>query len=102
MCNQELRPTYRPHTTLAPPPLVSWDDSVHYFALLISLTVCLVVFLVVISYVYLRYKRAEMSRQAYLRSAAFLSRPTLDGLMDQTSGSGSGLPLLVQRTIAKI
>ncbi|KAI5711635.1 hypothetical protein M8J75_001959 [Diaphorina citri] len=101
MCNQELRPTYRPHTTLAPPPLVSWDDSVHYFALVISLTVCLVVFLVVISYVYLRYKRAEMSRQAYLRSAAFLSRPTLDGLMDQTSGSGSGLPLLVQRTIAK-
>lgn len=101
MCNQQLRPTYRPRTTPAPVH-DPWDDSVHYLALIISLTVCLTVFLLLITYVYLRYKRAEIDRQTYLMNHhIFLNRNTLGGLMDQTSGSGSGLPLLVQRTIAK-
>ena len=57
---------------------------------------------------YLRYKKREDRRQRYLRDVrhkpdTFLDRHggTLSDLIEQSSGSGSGLPLLVQRTIAK-
>ena len=66
-------------------------------------------------FAYLRYKKREDSRQQkYLqtnaqRTADAESHPTnaysgssvLADLIEQSSGSGSGLPLLVQRTIAK-
>lgn len=43
-----------------------------------------------------RYKKKEDSRQVYLSRDMYLSSShTLKNLIDQSSGSGSGLPLLV-------
>ena len=85
------------------------DPSVYHVALLVSLTICLVVFILLVTFAYLRYKHREDRRQRYMaessgaRSEEFggPGTSTLSELIDQSSGSGSGLPLLVQRTIAK-
>jgi len=58
MCNKALTPQYKPVTT-TPPPGMSYDDSIHYIALIISITVCLIAFLVIVAYYYLRYKKRE-------------------------------------------
>lgn len=65
-------------------------------------------FIVLVAYWYLRYKKREDSRQKYMKTAqndpeAFLSghQGSIWDMIEQSSGSGSGLPLLVQRTIAK-
>ena len=89
-------------------------------ALLVSLTLCFVLLVVFVTIMYLRFKKREdkekKSKQRYHRTA--MSDPdvgalfgsgglgsgfgnTLSELIEQSSGSGSGLPLLVQRTIAK-
>ena len=88
-------------------------------ALLVSLTLCFVLLVVFVALVYLKFKQredSEKTRQKYHRTAltdpdgnAFsgggggggIGGGTLSQLIDQSSGSGSGLPLLVQRTIAK-
>ena len=77
-----------------------------------------VIFIILIVFAYLRYKKREDSRQqkflktnaqraADAESHAYSSgnggghSSVLADLIEQSSGSGSGLPLLVQRTIAK-
>merc|ERR1712079_709684 len=86
------------------------DPSVYHVALLVSLTICLVIFILLVTFAYLRYKHREDRRQRYMaetgvsRTEDFGGMPgtsTLSELIDQSSGAGSGLPLLVQRTIAK-
>lgn len=105
LCNQYLTPMYRPRPTLAPAPPITLHDAMPYIALLVSFTVCIVVFLIIIACFYLRYKKKEESGKLYLvegsKDAYLTSSHTLQDLIDQSSGSGSGLPLLVQRTIAK-
>ncbi|XP_075238301.1 serine/threonine receptor kinase thickveins isoform X2 [Lycorma delicatula] len=105
LCNQDLRPTYQPRSTPSPSPNLSFEEAVPYIVLLVSLTVCFIIFLIIITCVYLRYKKREEGRQLYLmqgsRDAYLATSNTLQDLIDQSSGSGSGLPLLVQRTIAK-
>lgn len=71
-----------------------------------SLTICLTVFLVIVTFVYIRYrKREDQRKQQYLvknqRNSNYLPNASLNDWIEQSSGSGSGLPLLVQRTIAK-
>ena len=105
LCNQYLYPSYTP--TPSQDPVFESPDTFH-IALLISLSICLVIFIILVTFAYLRYKKREDRRQRYLRDVrhkpdTFLDRHggTLADLIDQSSGSGSGLPLLVQRTIAK-
>ncbi|KAH0615855.1 hypothetical protein JD844_026442 [Phrynosoma platyrhinos] len=84
------------------------EGNAHHKALLISVTVCSVLIVLIIIFCYFRYKRQE-SRP--LRYSIGLEQdetyiPPGESLKDlieqsQSSGSGSGLPLLVQRTIAK-
>ncbi|XP_028836010.1 bone morphogenetic protein receptor, type IBb isoform X2 [Denticeps clupeoides] len=100
-CNRDLRPTL--------PPLQSQSFvgiSTHYLALLISVTICSFLILLVL-FCYFRSRR-QGSRPRYSLSLeqddSFI--PVGESLKDlieqsQSSGSGSGLPLLVQRTIAK-
>ncbi|XP_008422472.1 bone morphogenetic protein receptor, type IBb [Poecilia reticulata] len=102
-CNVNLRPTL--------PPLVTSeyvDSSIQYIALFISVTVCSI-FCVVLVLCYFRYKR-QTSQPPYsidLEQDETYIPPgeTLKDLIEHSrsagSGSGSGLPLLVQRTIAK-
>ena len=110
LCNKELTPLYEPtpdELDTVPEPL---DPSVYHVALLVSLTICLVIFILLVTFAYLRYKHREDRRQRYMaetgvsRTEDFGGMPgtsTLSELIEQSSGSGSGLPLLVQRTIAK-
>jgi len=106
LCNKELAPIYQTRPETAP---ATMDPSVYHVALLVSLTICLVVFILLVTFAYLRYKHREDRRQRYMAEseasrASELGGPgasTLSELIDQSSGSGSGLPLLVQRTIAK-
>merc|ERR1719319_616914 len=90
----------------------SLDPSVYHVALLVSLTICLVIFILLVTFAYLRYKHREDRRQRYMEESSNGGRSgqqelgmpgasTLSELIEQSSGSGSGLPLLVQRTIAK-
>lgn len=67
------------------------------------MVVCIAAFLIVILAVYVTYKRRERTRkQACLIESMRCSQTSpLADLVEQSSGSGSGLPLLVQRTIAK-
>ncbi|ELK37607.1 Bone morphogenetic protein receptor type-1B [Myotis davidii] len=83
------------------------DGSVHHKALLISVTVCSFLLVLIILFCYFRYKRQE-ARPRYSigleQDETYI--PPGESLKDlieqsQSSGSGSGLPLLVQRTIAK-
>ena len=62
-----------------------------------------------IAFVYLRYKRREDRRQKYVRAAqkdpdSFVKMHpgTLSDLIEQSSGSGSGLPLLVRQKMSHL
>lgn len=112
LCNKELAPVYEPRREDdgdVGEDLV--DPSVYHLALLVSLTVCLVLFILLLTFAYLRFKQREDRRQRYIAEAGgggkgredfgLPGTSTLSELIDQSSGSGSGLPLLVQRTIAK-
>ncbi|XP_023659489.2 bone morphogenetic protein receptor type-1A-like isoform X1 [Paramormyrops kingsleyae] len=99
-CNQDLQPTL-------PPLMEEGPDSVHWLVFLISLTVCCCALVAIMVICYYRYK-GQTERQCYHgdleKDEVFI--PVGESLKDlihhsQSSGSGSGLPLLVQRTIAK-
>ncbi|KAI9521864.1 Bone morphogenetic protein receptor type-1B [Dissostichus eleginoides] len=101
-CNKNLHPTLPP---LKPPIYV--DGKIHHMALLVSVTVCSIILALIIVFCYFRYKR-QKSRPRYSigleQDESYIpSGESLRELIEQSqsSGSGSGLPLLVQRTIAK-
>uniref|UniRef100_A0A182SK22 receptor protein serine/threonine kinase n=1 Tax=Anopheles maculatus TaxID=74869 RepID=A0A182SK22_9DIPT len=104
LCNQDLKPNYSPRTTTTPePPLVN-TNTMPLFALVISIAFCLGLLVLVLGAIYCMYRRREKRKPAYLMNSLYNTTnghmPIAD-LVEQTSGSGSGLPLLVQRTIAK-
>ncbi|KAJ6646190.1 Bone morphogenetic protein receptor type-1B [Pseudolycoriella hygida] len=102
-CNKLVHPQYIPRTTTeAPPPPVN-NSNVYLLALVGSMLVCVVACVVIIAALYLIQKRREgKRRQACLIESVRSSHTSpLTCLVERTSGSGSGLPLLVQRTIAK-
>ena len=113
LCNQDLVPMYTPTPDIEDNVMDSLDPSVYHVALLVSLTICLVIFILLVTFAYLRYKHREDRRQRYMEESsqrgggeemgggAMPGASTLSELIEQSSGSGSGLPLLVQRTIAK-
>ena len=114
-CNRRLTPMYDPTPTedLEDPGrdgILSGMGEAASLALLGSLTLCFVLLVIFVAFVYLRFKKREDSSQRkYMRTACSdpdggtlsLHGGTLSELLEQSSGSGSGLPLLVQRTIAK-
>ena len=113
LCNQDLVPMYTPTPDIEDTVMDSLDPSVYHVALLVSLTICLVIFILLVTFAYLRYKHREDRRQRYMEESSqrgggeemggggMPGASTLSELIEQSSGSGSGLPLLVQRTIAK-
>uniref|UniRef100_A0A8C5E2N3 Serine/threonine-protein kinase receptor n=1 Tax=Gouania willdenowi TaxID=441366 RepID=A0A8C5E2N3_GOUWI len=101
-CNKNLHPTLPP---LKPPLYV--DGKIHHMALLISVTVCSIILVGIIVFCYFRYKRQE-SRPRYTigleQDETYI--PPGESLKDlieqsQSSGSGSGLPLLVRYQMVK-
>ncbi|XP_038164261.1 bone morphogenetic protein receptor, type IAa isoform X3 [Cyprinodon tularosa] len=97
-CNENLRPTL--------PPQVPMEISSHWLAFIISMTVCCCTLICLTIVFYYRYKW-QTERDRYpkdLEQEVFIrGGESLKDLIhqSQSSGSGSGLPLLVQRTIAK-
>ncbi|KAK7895217.1 hypothetical protein WMY93_020542 [Mugilogobius chulae] len=103
-CNKDLHPTLPPISTSE-----YMDSSIQYMALCVSVTVCSIILGLILLFCYFRYKRQE-SRPHYsidLEQDETYIPPgeSLKDLIEHSrsvgSGSGSGLPLLVQRTIAK-
>ncbi|KAG5267295.1 hypothetical protein AALO_G00220160 [Alosa alosa] len=100
-CNKDLQPTL-------PPPGIQDPlfGSAHWLAFLVSVTVCCFALITITVICYFRYK-VQMERRQYdqdlEQDEAFIPiGESLKELINQSStGSGSGLPLLVQRTIAK-
>uniref|UniRef100_A0A8C9UZG5 receptor protein serine/threonine kinase n=1 Tax=Scleropages formosus TaxID=113540 RepID=A0A8C9UZG5_SCLFO len=96
-CNRDLQPTL--------PPRILPGDA-HWLAFLISVTVCCCTLVVLTVVCYYRYKW-QNERRRYRgdleQDEAFIppGESLKDILNQSTSASGSGLPLLVQRTIAK-
>lgn len=83
------------------------DPAVFHLVLLCTVTVCIVSLVFLVTCIYLKYKGREMDKQQYMYQRAQQSDSclrvsgTIHELLEQSSGSGAGLPLLVQRTIAK-
>ncbi|XP_059472287.1 bone morphogenetic protein receptor type-1B [Neocloeon triangulifer] len=101
MCNQYLEPEYKP---LPPEPF--WTDHLPMISFLISMVIFVAICVLIIALVYIRYKRQKDLTKSYQVARScdpYLCNDsgTIEELIDQSSGSGSGLPLLVQRTIAK-
>ncbi|XP_034048390.1 bone morphogenetic protein receptor, type IBb [Thalassophryne amazonica] len=103
-CNRDLHPTLPP---LRMPDYV--DSSIQYRALVGAVTGCSVILVLVVAFCYFRHKRQD-SQPRYsidLEQDETYIPPgeSLKDLIEHShsvgSGSGSGLPLLVQRTIAK-
>lgn len=111
LCNLELNLTFA--ELEMPPDLVSptapdqRTENLTQIILLVSVMLFLVILIVGIVVLYLRFKRQEMHRKELLVDSeheTFIPPgQSLTHLIDesQSSGSGSGLPLIVQRTIAK-
>lgn len=106
-CNRWIHPPpFRTRTTTPLPDLGIPENSMPYIALFLSLFVCLILLGVLITFLWIWHKRRENQWKMKLmenssRNLYLTSNGTLQDLVEQSSGSGSGLPLLVQRTIAK-
>ncbi|XP_017769395.1 PREDICTED: bone morphogenetic protein receptor type-1B isoform X2 [Nicrophorus vespilloides] len=108
LCNQFLKPHYEARTTTPEPSILDQVDNTMFVTLLASLTVGITIFLLVITAFCLRRRRKENRNKNYYTKKYPDKMPldvtlngTLSNLMEQSSGSGSGLPILVQRTISK-
>jgi len=98
MCNKDIRPMYIPHSTTTVPPKVH-INSVPYIAFMLSMIICLLVSAIIIGWIYLRYRRREKNRLYALASTdSYISGNSnlLQTLIGHSSGSGSGIPLLVR------
>lgn len=104
LCNKNLKPAIIYRTTTTRPP----DHGLIPIIILVIVSVAFVVLIVVVLIIYIRYRRREERRARYLREVEATESYLMQGNslrelieQSQSSGSGSGLPLLVQRTIAK-
>ena len=93
-CNKEIFPKYKQRPTIAPDP-IAITSGTPLIVLAVTLSVCLIIFILAMVVIYHRYRRKERG------PGLVSSQGMLKDLIEQSSGSGSGLPLLVQRTIAK-
>lgn len=103
MCNKNLKPKYTPHTTTTELPITEYDY-IPIIAFSLSMVICLLITFAIAGWIFLRYRKKEKSRLYTLASTdSYTSGNSnlLQTLIGQSSGSGSGIPLLVQRTIAK-
>lgn len=112
-CNRDIHPEYIPGITTPLPPEPLDDSTVQFLALMISLIACGAIFIVVVLALFFIYRKRERTgsagkhaacpRACLIDSMRGSSHTTtqLADLVELSSGSGSGLPLLVQRTIVK-
>ncbi|XP_066137936.1 bone morphogenetic protein receptor type-1B isoform X3 [Euwallacea fornicatus] len=108
LCNKYLKPMYAPRPT-TDVPTFGTTDNLPYTVLLSSVTFCLCILLLGVAFVYMKYRRKEGHGKFNLYSQGCPSQKysnmeihgALASLIEKSSGSGSGLPILVQRTISR-
>lgn len=123
-CNRDAHPIFKGDTTTVAPDIAdATGASVPLFVLLTSVIICSGIFIIIIAAMYLVYRRRERSHSGAKHAAASPRACLIDSmlrggnhgsggggsshathladLVELSSGSGSGLPLLVQRTIVK-
>ncbi|XP_066596963.1 bone morphogenetic protein receptor type-1B-like [Prorops nasuta] len=93
-CNKDLFPKYKPRTTASPDP-IAIASGASFIILAVFLSVCLMLFTITILITYYRYRRKECGLRLVPNEGI------IQNFIDQSSGSGSGLPLLVESSIAK-
>lgn len=102
-----MHPKYTPRTTTPEPQIPLDESTVPFLALMISIVVCGALCVIVIAAIYLIYRRKERNgvkacpRDCLIDPMRTAHNSQLTDLVELSSGSGAGLPLLVQRTIAK-
>lgn len=111
LCNKYLMPMYqtRPGDNDYDTSLYRYDNTVHWIVLAVCLMFCVGVLLLLGFFLYVKHKKFMESRSYFASGCHEPFLPVIEGgqcikdLIDHsvTSGSGSGLPLLVQRTIAR-
>ncbi|EFN77530.1 bone morphogenetic protein receptor type-1B [Harpegnathos saltator] len=94
LCNKDQFPVYEPRPTVSPHPIVIASGA-RFIILAVALSVTFVILLISIGFVYHWCRKKERD------PCLVPSQGTIKDFIDQSSGSGSGLPLLVQQTIAK-
>lgn len=95
LCNKDQLPVYKPRPTVETPDPTVVTPNTPLIILVAVASMFLVSIPIVIGIIYYRYRKR--GREPCLVQ----SQGTLKDFIDQSSGSGSGLPLLVQQTIAK-
>nr|WAH70829.1 thickveins [Colaphellus bowringi] len=108
MCNLGLKPTYPERPTPEAPSFGS-PDSLPFIILLTTITFSLTLVLLIVAVVFVKNRKKEVQRKFGLYTKNYLAEKypkmevhgPLTSLIEQSSGSGSGLPILVQRTISK-
>ncbi|XP_069125157.1 bone morphogenetic protein receptor type-1B-like [Argopecten irradians] len=108
LCNLDLNITYMENVLPEEEGVNMKGTDITHLALLISVSVCLIIFIITITTLYIRHRRRDEYPEPFLKderdqSESFMAHgDSLRGLIDEhTSGSGSGLPFLIQRTIAR-
>lgn len=107
MCNKNLQPFIKERPTSEVPGA---PDNLPFIIVLAAVTFCLTLVLLIVAIVYIRNRNKEVQSKFSLYSKKYplgCSSPNMEihgplaNLIEQSSGSGSGLPILVQRTISK-
>ncbi|XP_049824818.1 bone morphogenetic protein receptor type-1B-like [Aethina tumida] len=99
LCNRKLDPTNHHKPTTKTPDLN--DCNLPLVVIFTCLSISILVVVAVL--LYIKYHRAKMQRKWFDTESHpnVEIREPLNDLIEQSSASGSGLPLLVQRTISK-
>ncbi|KAG5348460.1 BMR1B protein, partial [Acromyrmex charruanus] len=97
LCNKEYFPdiTHKSRPTIDTNSPIVVSSGVPLIILIVTLSAVFVIASIAIGIVYLKCRKKERD------PCLVPSQGTLKDFIDQSSGSGSGLPLLVQQTIAK-
>jgi len=97
MCNKNLKPRYASHTTTTEAPVVE-TSYLPIIAFSLSMVICLLITFAIAGWIFLRYRKKEKNRLYTLASTdSYTSGNSnlLQTLIGHSSGSGSGIPLLV-------
>lgn len=106
-CNRDLRPIFIERSTT---PIPGHQTSTNFdhtskIVLCVSLSFCVILTIIAMAFAYQRYCRGGTMRPQYIHEEdqihPYNTEECIKDLINHSSGSGSGLPLLVQRTIAK-
>ncbi|XP_001641146.2 activin receptor type-1 [Nematostella vectensis] len=109
LCNKHINPTHAPSTI---PPIKQEKLDVQFLIISICAPVAALIVCLIIVYMIFRHlmkhhahhqsvPRHELGPVSHVQCPCNEERPLIQDLIDISSGSGSGLPLLVQRTVAR-